>query len=399
MNEARIGHVAAGYMTRFQCAGTACEDSCCTAWDIPISKADYGRLAGVLGARADELVARIPNGRGGSMIALRKLPDRTCSALEPSGLCSVHARFGEAALPDVCSSYPRVIGQLGDRLELTGRISCPEVARLALLADDGALVPAPREPFGREHVRLSIARDNAPPYFAAFETVRDAIAQLCVDDEFPFASRLYFVAELAARLAPFYHRDATVDEPDRLAGAIASLREARAELHAKRLASSSAMEGLALQSVIGMLNARADASPGFAALVRKVATVYGASDVAGLTALGPERLWQTHVARRGAHAAELDRYLARYSRNYWLQDWYPVSETLFEHVMHLALRVALVRFLIVGHPEFGDRAAVEVFYTTSRAYDHNPEVRAALSATLVKRRMLSVDHCAALLAL
>ena len=385
-------HVAAGYMTRFQCAATACEDTCCKAWDIPISQADYRRL----GERADELVTRIPNGRGGSVVALRKLPDRTCLALDATGLCSVHARLGEAALPDVCASYPRVIGQLGDRLELTGRISCPEVARLVLLADDGALVPAAREPFGRENVRLSIASDNAPPYFAAFEAVRDAIVELCVADDFPFASRLYFVAELATRLAPFYHREATVAEPERFVGAVAELRDRRAELHAT-LEASSAMDGLALQSVIGMLHARADASPGFAALVRKVAVVHGARDFAGLIELGPERLWRTHVARRDAHAESLDRYLARYSRNYWLQDWFPVSETLFEHVMHLALRVALVRFLLVGHPDVGDRAAVEVFYATSRAYDHNPEVRAALSATLVKRRMLTVEHCAAML--
>ncbi|HEY1551601.1 MAG TPA: flagellin lysine-N-methylase [Kofleriaceae bacterium] len=389
-------HVAAGYMTRFQCIGTACEDTCCKAWDVPISQHDYGRLAGALGDKADELVARIPNGRGGSVVVLRKLPDRACPALDATGLCSVHARFGETALPDVCASYPRVIGQLGDRIELTGKMSCPEVARLVLLADDGALVPAPREAFGRENVRLSIARDGAPPYFAAFETVRDAIVELCVDDGFPFASRLYFVAELATRLAPFYHREATVAEPERLASTIAELRDARAELHATREASSP-MAGLALQSVIGMLYARADASPAFTALVRKVAAEYGASDVDGLTALGPERLWETHVARRDTR--DLDRYFARYSRNYWLQDWYPVSETLFEHVMHLVLRVALVRFLLVGHPDTGDRAAVEVFYATARAYDHNPEVRAAMSTTLVKRRMLTVEHCAALLAL
>jgi lysine-N-methylase len=392
-------HVAAGYMTRFQCAGTACEDTCCKAWDVPISQADYGRLAGALGADADDLVTRVANGRGGSIVVLRKLADRACPALDGAGLCSVHARFGETALPDVCASYPRVIGQLGDRLELTGRMSCPEVARLVLLADDGALVPATREPFGRENVRLSLAREGAPPYFAAFETVRDAIVELCVTDEFPFASRLYFVAELATRLAPFYHREATIAEPERLAGVIAEVRDGRAELHAKRLASS-AMDGLALESVIGMLYARADASPAFAALVRKIAAVHGASDLAGLTAIGPEPLWQTHLARRGAHAEQLDRYAARYSQNYWLQDWFPVSETLFEHLMHLALRVALVRFLLVGHPEFGtDSAAVEVFYATSRAYDHNPEVRAALSHTLRKRGMLTVAHCAALLTL
>jgi hypothetical protein len=180
----------------------------------------------------------------------------------------------------------------------------------------------------------------------------------------------------------------------------------QAELHARR-AASSAMDGLALQSVIGMLYARGDAAPAFTAVVRKVAAVHAAAAAHAeapvpldtLTSIGPERLWQTHIERRRARAEEIDRYLARFCRNYWLQDWFPVSETLFEHLMHLVLRVALVRFLLVAHPDAGDRAAVEVIYAASRAYDHNPDVRAALSRTLTKRGMLSLEHCAAMLAL
>jgi hypothetical protein len=73
--------------------------------------------------------------------------------------------------------------------------------------------------------------------------------------------------------------------------------------------------------------------------------------------------------------------------------------------MHLVHRNALVRFLLVGHPEFGvdaddascDRAAVEVCYAASRVYDHNADVREALSRSLQK--LLTVEDCAALLKL
>src|SRR4051794_12024267 len=138
-----LEHVATGYMTQFQCIGSACEDTCCKAWEVPISDADHGRLAGALGSEgAERLVKKIPNGRGGTVTVLRKLPDRACPELGADHLCRVHARFGEPALPDVCSDYPRVVGRLGDQLELTGHMSCPEVARRSLLADGGALVPA-----------------------------------------------------------------------------------------------------------------------------------------------------------------------------------------------------------------------------------------------------------------
>lgn len=405
-------YVAAGYMTRFQCLGGACEDTCCKAWDVMVTESDLQRLSGALGAAAQDLATRIPNGRGGTVTVLKKLPDRACLELDPTGLCKVHAAHGEAALPDVCMSYPRVIGRLDDRLELTGRMSCPEVARLSLLADDPLLTPSPREPFGREIGRLRLSRDGAP-YFAAFETVRDAIIALVVDPTHPFQSRLYFIAELATRLAPFYHREATAIDA-RLDETIAEVRAQAAELHAKRIASSP-MNGLALQSVFSMLGARGDAAPAFAAVVKKTAETYAPGSplppVDALMAAGPEHLWMSHIARRPKpgtpHGLRLDRYLARAARHYWLQDWYPVSETLFEHLMHLVLRNALVRFLLLGHPEFGetlddascDRAAVEVIYACARAYDHNPEVREALSYTLASRGMLTVEHCAAMLKL
>jgi lysine-N-methylase len=408
-------HVAAGYMTRFQCLGSACEDTCCKAWDVPISESDHGRLAGALGAEgADSLVNRIPDGRGGTLAVLRKLPDRACPELDAAHLCSVHARFGEAALPDICASYPRVIGQLDDRLELTGHMSCPEVARLCLLSEDGALVPSAPEPFGRKNVKWTL-RASTAPYFKSFANVRSAIVELCTGDGFPFASRLYFVAELARRLAPFYRREAKTIDAALVKRTLAEVRrpEVQAALHAKR-AASAPMEALALQSVMGMIYARGDAAPAFAHVLRKVARTYGAEGGAdpaeALLSLGPDHLWQTHTDRCAslgpARSELLDRYLARYSRNYWQQDWYPVSTTLFEHLMHLVLRVALVRFLLVGHPDVGDadvaacdRAAVEVVYAISRAYDHNRSVRARLSETLVKRKMLTLEHCAALLKL
>jgi lysine-N-methylase len=410
-------YVAAGYMGRFQCLGSSCEDTCCKAWDVPISEADRGRLAGALGAEAaDQLVTRIPDGRDGTIVVLRKLPDRACPELDSAHLCSVHARFGEAALPDICASYPRVIGQLDDRLELTGHMSCPEVARLCLLSDDGALVPAEPGPFGRANARLTLTRAGAAPYLKAFETVRDAIVELVVGTGFPLASRLYFVAELATRLASFYHREAKTVDAGLLKRTIAAVRrpDIQAKLHAKRGASAP-MEAVALQAVMGMIYLRGDAAPSFAQLLRDVADTYGeevGSDPAELLlSLGPEVLWRTHTERcedLGAARSELlDRYLTRYSRHYWLQSWFPRSATLFEHLMHLVLRVALVRFLFVNHPDVGpdaddaacDRAIVEVVYATARAYDHNSTLRVKLSETLVKRKMLTLEHCAALLKL
>jgi len=246
------------------------------------------------------------------------------------------------------------------------------------------------------------------------------LVELSTVPAFSVASRLYFIAELADRVAPFYHREATTHEPERLAHELAEIRrtEVQAELHARRGASSP-LDGLALRTVMGLMHARLEAAPAFARIVAKAARTHAEAAGVGviadplrqLTEIGPERLWRTHMERRArlgaAQTQRLERYLERYCRSYWLQDWYPLSPTLLEHLMQLLVRVALLRFLLIAHPELGpdgdaavtDRAAVEVFYATSRAYDHNQAVREMLSSTLGKRGMLTVGHAAALLKL
>ncbi|MBC7550942.1 MAG: flagellin lysine-N-methylase, partial [Cellulomonas sp.] len=221
-------HHAAGHMTRFQCLGGACEDTCCIAWEVPVSPPDQARLRGALGtARADQLVTQVPDGRGGMLTVLRKLPDGACPELDGDHLCRLHARHGEPALPDTCATYPRMIRRLDDRLELTGLMSCPEVARLVLLADDGALVPTGAAVFGRATPQSRLGRAGAPPYFAMFATVRDAPPDLCAarSTAYSSASPLYFAAELVARISPFFHRGATVAEPERLASELAEIRQ------------------------------------------------------------------------------------------------------------------------------------------------------------------------------
>ncbi len=407
-------------MAQFRCIGTACEDTCCKAWDVPISSDDQVRLAGALGAGADDMVNRIPNGRGGTLVVLRKLAGGACTQLDDAQLCTLHARLGESVLPDVCASYPRVIGRVGERLELTGQLSCPEVVRRCLLGDEATLAESSPEPFGRQKVRLQVSTDGAVPYLAPFVVVRDVLIELCIAPRFSMASRLYFIAELAERLSTHYHRDATTVDWERLGRDLIEIRrpEVQAELHARR-GSSSPLDGLALHTVIGLIQSRRDAAPAFTRLVAKAARTHGeAAGVAGtagplqqLIEVGPERMWRIHMERRArlgpAQTQRLEQYLARYCRSYWLSDWYPLSPSLLEHALHLILRVALLRFLMLAHPDLGpdgdaaltDRTAVEVFYATSRAFDHNQSLREALSQMLANHGMVSVGHAAALLKL
>ncbi|MGG4145821.1 flagellin lysine-N-methylase [Paenibacillus algorifonticola] len=55
-----------------------------------------------------------------------------CAMLD-QGMCSIQLELGESYLSQTCRTYPRVINQTGNALEMTAQLSCPEVARLVLL--------------------------------------------------------------------------------------------------------------------------------------------------------------------------------------------------------------------------------------------------------------------------
>lgn len=413
--------VAAPYMTRFRCLGGDCEDTCCAAWDIPISPEDHARLTAAIGPDAEAMTKRISDGRGGSLVVLAKrAEDGKCTELDAAGWCSLHAKHGEDALPEICCAYPRFIGRVGEQLELTGRMSCPEVVRQCILAEDAeAIVPSPREPFGRFKVQVSVTPDDEVPYLTPFVHVRRALIAACLDRTVPIASRLYAIAALGDRVDAFYGRAVTTHAPVPLVHELRELArpERLATLDAELAASP--IDGAALTAVMGMIQSRLTAAPAFHRVVGKIARHLGeAAGVADpgdpwkhLMAIGPQRIWNAHILRRKElsplQSTRLEHYFERYAANYWLQDWYPLSPTLLEHALQLFLRIALVRYLLLAHPAFTptadqaelDRAAVEVIYATTRAYDHSEEVREGLSHTLTKRKMVDMSHAAKLLKL
>ena len=409
-------------MLGFRCLGSECEDTCCSSsWEIAISDEDIARLtAGIGEAAAEAMVTRVPNGRGGTVVVLKKLENGTCPKLDAKQLCSLHAQHGESVLPTVCRTYPRVVGRIGDRLELMGRLSCPEVARLALLGDEATIAPAPPELLENVPVGLDVDPAEDAPYLVPFREVRDTMMDLCLTPELSVASRLYVSAYLADQVGAFYRRGIETLDRERLTNALAAVKDpaVQADLHAQRGASSP-MEGLALRLAIQLVRSRLGNAPAFNRVARNVATTYArevghpeqTDIVKQLGDVGLRDIWRLHQERRAALGPErterLEQLLARYCRSYWLQEWYLMSPNLMEHVMLLIVRVAMIRFLLVGQPDIRgdadaatlDKAAIDVFYAVSRVLDHNDSIRDVVANMLQTRGMLTVGHAAAMLTL
>ncbi|MFD3157515.1 flagellin lysine-N-methylase [Haloimpatiens sp. FM7330] len=126
------------YMHKFKCIGSSCEDSCCIGWRVQIDKNTYKQyrkcknkeLQGMLG----EKVKRNRSSSSKYDYAEIKMNNgNSCPFLTQDKLCKIHSNLGEEYLSITCTQYPRIFNAVNGVLEKCATMSCPEIARLALL--------------------------------------------------------------------------------------------------------------------------------------------------------------------------------------------------------------------------------------------------------------------------
>jgi lysine-N-methylase len=196
------------FLRRFRCIGPECEDHCCAGWggidvDPPTAEA-YRQLT----VEGDQRVWRLnligklqPNPEAwpdeGWPAALIPLPANTpCPFFGEDHFCTIQSALGEELLSSTCDTFPRQATQIGSQIDLTGRLSCPEVARLVLLADDAMTTePAPldrrlseRGRFWIDHPWTDQPDEDDPRH--AYHLVRARSMALLQQRAHPFAVRM-----------------------------------------------------------------------------------------------------------------------------------------------------------------------------------------------------------------
>jgi lysine-N-methylase len=421
--------LTARYLTRFRCLASACEDTCCRGWQVPVAADRWRMLRKVMGASPEgraELeahVAETPDGGG----QLRMRADGSCPFLTGAQLCSIQERHGEAALPGVCASYPRTVARAGERREVWGSLSCPEVARLVLLAEDALeLVDAPDDlsvepnpqtgsdpPARHEPTRVL---DPRLPYERHHGEIRTVALELLSLREESLATRLFLLAWLGHETADFFRKDAATIDGARLSAALALVRRPETiALWRRELAAMPPPRAMTANLITQLARARTELEAGaLRGLLTDTLAGWGDGitfDDVGQVTVSPAAVWGGYAGRRqfwqDHHGPRIDLYFANYTRNFWLRDWYTGAIDLLAHARRLLVRVAVLRLLLFGHPALAaaraledaearqaalDRAAVDVFYKLSRAVEHESTFLDRIAATVVAGGMQTLAH-------
>ncbi|KFA90636.1 flagellin lysine-N-methylase [Archangium violaceum] len=397
------------YMTRFRCIAERCEDTCCTGLRVPVSEPQWARMRAAVAGSAEEserlhrCITPNPGGAATEHAFIEMRPDGHCPLLDTERLCSLQRRHGDTVLPDICATFPRAVTRWGERVEVSGTLACPEVARLCLLEED-AVEPVPT-PLAASHVpRPETARhipaDAEDAWAFHAETVREALLRLLHRREYPLASRLAMLGHLAHGLDGFYFRGT-----ESFRGEDSEAAEARLNEVLQRFDSPDVLEavhrdfsGLALPGgpCVGLfssvLRARMAAGRGerFSSLARSVLESLGLQEG---TPGELDAAWRTYAERwshlEALHGARVRQYFDNYAAHFAWRNPLIDAPGLLAYVFRLALRVGLLRLTLVGHPRVAelcqessptaesqeqlDRAAVETFQLVAKHVEQAPD--------------------------
>jgi lysine-N-methylase len=416
-------------MSRFACIGGACEDTCCRDFGISIDREAIDRMRAAAARhpeRREKVVRLVVLGmpRGGVQPQnLVQLDDRgACPLLETDGACGIHRDYGPAALSTTCAIFPRTSLAVEGRLEVTGSLACPELARLTLLADDGLVqepTTVPVLPRDHGYVGKVLDADPLDLYAQAFSRVRGTLLRLFERGEYPIGARLLFAAQLAANVDAFFragrghttHAERAMqkrrleveleaaEDPELLAslhgdlqafeegqgGAVVVAAAASMWLDRRRLTHSRRFAELLDQTMASLQAECLDDVPG---------AVAGADGVS----VTPARLREVDLRRRAALEARapgtIDELLGRYCAHFILRNPYTEAGSLLDYVGRLALSLAAVRLVWTASPELAARlaqpaepaldakvarqSAVTVIQTFTKALSHHVEYLGAV---------------------
>jgi lysine-N-methylase len=388
------------YMTRFRCIAERCEDTCCGGLKVSVSEEHLGRMRQAVAGRPEEAeqlergLELHPEGPPDARAYTRKRLDGLCAFLDAERLCSVQRRYGEAAIPDVCATFPRVLKSRGGRLEVSGSMACPEVARLCLLAEDAVQpVEAPVDMVSRPS---TVSPPVAPAHAgqACAEALRQAALRLLDRRELSLSSWLIVLGRMALVLDTLATEAAEEALRLDLTEVLRRFETPEALEAVHRDVSALELPGGPSLGVYGsMLRARLEGG----GTSRLTALLRGVLESLGLDGDAPEQLepaWRTYVSRQqqlaSAHGARVRQYFHHYCLNaLWRTPFLETPGTLLADVFRLALRLGLLRVVLVGHPRVAalfasgtlgtaeaqavlDEAAVEGFQLSAKYLAHAP---------------------------
>lgn len=413
----------AAYADRFRCIGPLCEDTCCQGWKIPVDAEAMERYhslltsplkSQIIGAITQApapssdsgAVAPRPSAEAAAQNVLRMKEDGHCALLNSESLCTIHAQLGEAYLPGVCASYPRVQRKLGAIAETALALSCPEAARLVLLSP-ALLSPALLSPAERSQPGPSESAPEAPAYFAE---IRSTMLALIGSHNLPLWQRLFLLGLLCHRLDSIDAGQLRADIPDYLARFRADAESGASVLQMESMPYDPEAQLDVVLRLAGLMLHRSRVTPRFAKCIAEFTSGISNGPEATLSTLtaaynGACNDWFDPFVQR--HPYVLENYLVNLvvlqrfpfgrvskppSCDPRASDLQSAAQSKRREFSRLIAQFVLMRGILIGvaghyRDQFSTEHVVHTVQAASRHFEHHPEFLSSAQALVAESRL------------
>jgi len=395
------------YMYDFQCTGPDCIDTCCHGWEIYVSKNEKKKIDKAASSIPDisfnskELFQR--NRKSPSDLLMYKInltEKNFCGMMDKQGLCLIHKYLGEEYLPKVCATYPKSLVSIDQELELSGSLSCPEVAKLCLLNTD-AFQKCTKE------IRLDmteIAHSITPGKYSNVLSknilhLRDMFVGFLQIKDIDYKSRFFLSVYFAFKI-----KDCKSDQ---------ELLDVMSKF----------TSGDYISEILQQFSLLPNPEKNFSLNFIKTILIAGRTNASGDTALFD--LIRDILSDLGGDTAEIkdvnefynkrldnllhkdqdkiNLALTNYGMNFVTRSYFTAYDSLESYFYEMLMLTSTFKFLVICHPKLNsiefDDIIVDAAYRLARSYEHNPVYLSHIREKVQESEFLTLAHLANLIML
>lgn len=391
------------YMKHFKCISLECEDSCCIGWGVDIDKATYARYQKLRGGEVASLVRKYAVRHHGEVRSdarygrFKLMSGSRCPLLSQEMLCKIQLQLGEDYLSSLCRAYPRIVNRIDVMNERSATVSCPEAARLVLMAPEGIVFHERLEPEDpRILLNAVIETDSLTIKGIAqrhFWELRIFIIDLLQNRRYSLDERLMILGLFTQKL----EKSTQNEDGESVSGLIASytaiIREGSLKESLQGIASQCSIQIMLLKEISDVINSMG--------ITDKRYLECHTEFLEGLR-FSPEQSGE-ELAMRYQSASEayfkpfLEKYgymMENYLVNHVFKNLFPFTgdATLFDTYMGMVIQQALIKMHLVGmgacHNGITVDMAVKLIHSFAKTIEHNPYYLGRI-AELMRRNNLN----------
>ena len=402
------------YFKDFACIGPECEDTCCHQWKIIVDRNTYRQYQTITDPELQPVIKEFlkPNTReqnAGNFGLIKLNSQQRCPFLSTVNLCLLQQKLGVTALSQTCLTYPRIFHCIDDIIEASAEISCPEVARKALLNRAGiSLKTTVIELDDRYKLNASINLEQLSlkyPVANYFFRIREFAISVIKNRSRRLADRLIILGMLSQKVQELTVKVRTDEIP-----ALLDYFNEQIRLDSFRTDLSKIPVNAAIQMTL--LKELADTKIARGTGIK----AYGECHTQFLKgiAYGKEvAIDEITASYKAAHDNYYEPYihanehiLENYCVNYLFRNLFPFLnqrsyENIFNAYVALILNYSMLKMYLIGlagyYNELNDPIVIKMIYSFGKAIEHDNSYLKNVFAALQKNGYTSLGHMAILI--